>query len=225
MTRAIPPSEDLVTLIQACLRNAEGLLDDARLLLDAGRGPRAHALATLALEEVGKSCVCLLGLFPMPVRFFGIRGDDDFWAAWTSHTDKLMWARGLLSLLIREPGGPVLAAAGRLADAVRGEHLRKMRGLYVDYADGSVLLPADITTEEAHELISDVQAVLDVAMKAWCHKAVRDRLRDLQQHLGEFNGMMATALQALQADPDTAVAITRQLLRGDGQTADTESSQ
>jgi AbiV family abortive infection protein len=221
MTRAIPPSEDLVTLIQACLRNAEGLLADARLLLNAERVPRAHALATLALEEIGKSCVCVLGLFPMPVRSFGIRSDDDFWAAWTSHTDKLLWARGLLSLLIREPDGPVLAAVERLADAARGEHLRKMRGLYVDYADGSVLLPTDITDAEARELISDVQAVLDIAMEAWCHEAVRDRLRDLQQqHLAEFNSMMASALQVLQADPDNAIAITRQLLHGDGQTAD-----
>jgi|SRR5215467_5902273 len=220
MTRAIPPAGDLVTLIQACLRNAEGLLADARLLLDAGRIPRAHSLATLALEEIGKSCVCVLGLFPMPVRSFGIRSDDDFWAVWRSHTDKLLWARGLLSLLIREPDGPVLAAAGRLADAVRGEHLRKLRGLYVDYTDGSVLLPADIPAPEAHELISDVEAVLDVAVEAWCHKAVRERLRNVQEHLGDFNSMMASAMQVLQADPDAAVAITRQLLRGDGQAAD-----
>lgn len=135
-----------------------------------------------------------------------------------------MWARGLLSLLIREPDGPILAAVGRLADAARGEHLRKMRGLYVDYAAGSVLLPADITAAEPHELISDVQAVLGVAMEAWCHEAVRGRLRDLQQHLGEFNSMMASALQVLQADPDAAVAITRQLLNEDGRTADSESA-
>jgi hypothetical protein len=41
-------------------------------------------------------------------------------------------------------------------------------------------LPTDITDAEARELISDVQAVLDIAMEAWCHEAVRDRLRDLQ---------------------------------------------
>jgi AbiV family abortive infection protein len=216
MTRAIPATDDLVTLIQACLQNSEDLLADARLLLNAGRAPRAHALATLALEEVGKSCVCILGLFPTPERSFGVRSADDFWAAWTSHTDKLLWARGVLSLLIREPDGPVMAAFERLADAARGEHLRKMRGLYVDYApDGSVLLPADITASEADELISDVQAVLEVAVAAWCHEEIRDRLRDLQQrHLAEFTSMMTSALQVLQEDPDAAIAITRQMLHG-----------
>jgi len=202
-------------LLQACLRNAEDLLADARLLLGAGRAPTAHALATLALEEIGKSCVVVLGLLPMPVRFFGIRGDEDFWAAWTSHTDKLLWARGLLSLLIREPASPVLTAAERLADSTRGEHLRKMRGLYVDYSDRAVLLPGEITAAEAHELMSDVQAVLDVAVEAWCHDAVRDRLQELQQHLGEFTSMLDCALRVVQADPDAAVAVARQMLRGD----------
>jgi hypothetical protein len=64
-----------------------------------GRCPMT-ALATLTLEEIGKSCVCVLGLFPTPVRSFGIHGGEDSWAAWTSHTGKLLWARGLLSLLI-----------------------------------------------------------------------------------------------------------------------------
>jgi hypothetical protein len=41
---------------------------------------------------------------------------------------------GILSLLIREPDGPAMAAFERLADASRSEHLRKMRGLYVDYS-------------------------------------------------------------------------------------------
>jgi hypothetical protein len=34
MTRAIPATDDLLTLIQACLHNSENLLADARLLLD-----------------------------------------------------------------------------------------------------------------------------------------------------------------------------------------------
>lgn len=64
MTRPVPPRHDLVTLLQACLHNAGDLLTDARLLLEAGQAPRAHALATLAFEETGKAFICIPALLP-----------------------------------------------------------------------------------------------------------------------------------------------------------------
>src|SRR5438105_13005755 len=54
MTRPVPADEELVALIQACLRNAGDLLADAGHLLEGSRVPRAHAVATLAFEEIGK---------------------------------------------------------------------------------------------------------------------------------------------------------------------------
>jgi len=39
----------------AAARNAQGLLHDAEVLADAGSSARAHALAALAIEEVGKA--------------------------------------------------------------------------------------------------------------------------------------------------------------------------
>ena len=44
MARPVPEFEELVTLLQACLRNAGALLADARVFLASGRAPRAHAV-------------------------------------------------------------------------------------------------------------------------------------------------------------------------------------
>lgn len=214
MARSLPQFDELVTLTQACVRNASDLLADARMLLAAERAPRSHALATLAFEEIGKAFICVLAVAPVPEPFFGFRGEGDFWVAWNSHTDKLTWARGFLSLLVREPGVRVTEAVGRLVDSTRADHLRKMRGLYVDYSDGSVLVPSEVTVAEAAQLASDVQAVLDLAEQVWCRDDMRERLREVcEVHPDEFRDLMARASEALVANPDTAVGVVRQMLQ------------
>lgn len=210
MTRPIPADEELVALIQACLWNAGDLLADAGHLLEASRVPRAHAVATLAFEEIGKACMCMLALLPQPTPFFGVHGQDNFWKAWNDHTDKLSWASGFLELLIRQPTTPVLTAAERLLASARTNHLRKLRGFYVDYVDGTVLLPAEITDAEARQLISDVQGVLDVAKQGWCHDAVLDRIREAQA--AGLASLLGTLSQAADIDPDAVVAVISQLI-------------
>jgi AbiV family abortive infection protein len=209
-TRPIPADDELVALIQACLHNAGDLLADARHLLEASRVPRAHAMATLAFEEIGKACMCMLALLPQPTPFFGVRGQDNFWKAWNNHTDKLSWASGFLELLIRQPTTPVLAAAERLLADAHMNHLRKLRGFYVDYVDGSVLLPAEITDDEARELVSDVQGVLDVAKQGWCHDAVLERIREARA--AGLANLLGTLSQAADVDPDSMIAVVSQLI-------------
>jgi hypothetical protein len=104
-------------------------------------------------------------------------------------------------------------AARRVIDAAGADHLRKMRGLYVDYSAGTVLLHENITAAEAHELTTDVQAVLDVATRAWCHDQVRERLGEVQQHEAELADVMASVARAVQTDPDTALSLGCQMLQ------------
>jgi AbiV family abortive infection protein len=75
-------------LMEAAARNARDLVADARLLLEAGRLPRAYALAELAAEEIGK----LMMLAAVAVR---VAMDDPvdlerFWRKFRDHDRKAM---------------------------------------------------------------------------------------------------------------------------------------
>lgn len=49
----------------------------------------------------------------------------------------------------------------------RSAHERKLRGLYVDYSDGAVRLPREITEQETWQLIGGAQAMLDLSRASW----------------------------------------------------------
>ena len=67
-------------------------------------------------------------------------------------------------------------------------------------------MPSDITTAETAELAPDVQAVLDIAVRAWCHDGMRERLREVcEQYPGEFRDLITRASEAVVTDPDAAV--------------------
>ena len=73
--------------MNAAQRNARRLVDDAKLLLDAGRFPSAASLAILSIEESGKTSI---------LRQLSVAKDDkeiaDCWRAYRSHTKKnAMW--------------------------------------------------------------------------------------------------------------------------------------
>jgi len=158
--RAIPPTppprEDLFRLAAAALANAGDLLADARLLAEAGRFARAHALATLACEELGKEAHCL------QAAWVPRRTPQSFWAGFSNHTQKLWHTQTLAAVLeTDDPVGPVGQFGQRVRQQSRSAHERKLRGLYVDYADGAAKLPGEITEQAASEAIHRAQATLD----------------------------------------------------------------
>jgi AbiV family abortive infection protein len=66
MRANMPWDPNLRPLLRACsaaIRNAEDLYQDARLLLRAGRRPRAAALAVIGSEEAGKAVAFMLAGF------------------------------------------------------------------------------------------------------------------------------------------------------------------
>ena len=79
----IPSRDDLLALFQAAVANAEGLLGDAELLVEFGRFPRAHALATPSWEELSKGQLCLLA------AVFRDLSPEDFWTRFRDHESKL----------------------------------------------------------------------------------------------------------------------------------------
>jgi AbiV family abortive infection protein len=193
--------------------NARGLLDDARLLLDAGRPPRAHALATLALEEIGQASLCILALFPWPKPFYGSSSKGSFWAAWKDHADKLGWALGFLGLIVRDPTGPAAEAIERLVSAAREGHLRKLGGFYVDYRDGKILFPVQVGAAEARQIADDARALLDVAAATWLADGLAERARELDQHRDAIASLQEQLVQAVMADAEGLMASFRQFFR------------
>ena len=149
-----PPQDDLLKLAEAALSNAADLLADARLLAGAGRFPRAHALATLACEELGKSRQCLSNIWlPRPPKAF--------WEAFTSHAGKLSHVQADAVLDSGAPARSPRAFRLHVSQVTRAAHQRKLRGLYVGYADGKPELPGEITGAEAWQLIDQAQRMLD----------------------------------------------------------------
>ncbi len=91
----VPDQEDLIKLAHAALVHARSLGADAELLLEHGRWPTAHAMATLAFEEVGKSWLCLSGMSAPEQARVG----NWFWPLFNDHKAKLVSARYILALM------------------------------------------------------------------------------------------------------------------------------
>jgi hypothetical protein len=146
----MPSANQLRLLAAAAEGNAADLAADARLLLEAGRYARAHALATLALEELGKRTLCLEALA-------GKLDENGFRKAWSSHLDKLesSYLEAILSA----------NSAQRL----------KMRGLYVDAnpidADGAPLTPSDVAPLAAQGIVETAEVA---AARLWARSTPND---------------------------------------------------
>jgi AbiV family abortive infection protein len=154
MTRPLPSQEDLVSLAEAALSNAAALLDDAVLLAEAGRFPRAYALATLACEEAGKSDHCL---HAMQDPF----SPEWFWECFNNHHEKLGAVLSHSILASDDPIAPGPWLSGRVRDDSRTAHIRKLRGLYVDFREGTMQIPEEIGQQEALDMISAAEALID----------------------------------------------------------------
>ena len=216
MTRPIPPQDDLVRLAQQALFNARDQLSDARMLLRAERASTAFALATLADEEVGKASLCILVLIPA-----GVLDADGFWDCWRDHGGKLLWARGLLQVIIREPTRALSKLLEDLTREAKTLHQRKMRALYVDYSpSGLVLSPSATTAAQARSRIDEAQASLDFLLASWGDDGIFERVKDLSAHQDELAAELEWINGALRAEPDKTLGQMRDWIHAQREQAD-----
>lgn len=149
------PAGQLRQFAQAAAQNATDLAADARLLLDAGRFPRAHALATLALEELGKMELC-------HVMLAGGLDDKSFRQEWLNHPSKLDRSR-ILAIL----SAPT---ADRVFATVEDDSAIKFRGLYVDVnpADpgGAPMTPSDVGPVPAREMVETAEEAAALVLRS-----------------------------------------------------------
>lgn len=144
----------------ASLANARQLVEAAELVRAHNGLPRiAFHLATLAIEEVGKSEI--LGMGAMALRMEGelpsyvTRGLDD-------HEKKLFWAMWGPSFASGEINRQQIQTNEGLA---RNIHETRLRGLYVDVNDSGLELPdSAIDGNQADSLIGMARALVEMAV-------------------------------------------------------------
>lgn len=138
----------------ACVRNGRALLEDAELLLEHGRSPRALSLAVLATEEFGKAlqafAVLLSGGGADEIKGFRRFGRD--------HASKLEAAETWMA--VAHPHLPLdESLTQNLIVEVERRSARKMAGLYVDHTPEGILQPDRITLDEATECVRFARTV------------------------------------------------------------------
>lgn len=156
--RPVPSDEHLLELIGALIANATALAQDAALLLEHDRYPRAYALAALASEELGKVYLCLDAVLSRkeiePKRF---------WKLWREHDDKLDSAGAYATAFIDD-----LEALD--VDRLRGNAgrigARKLSAIYVDFDGNKPLTPDLVGRDDAAQLLKTAQLSIAHASKA-----------------------------------------------------------
>lgn len=144
--------EQIADAMNATRRNGRALVEEARILFDAGRYARAAALAVLAVEEAGKVDVlrCLVMARDTKER-------SSFARELTNHRAKN--AHWIIGVLRRKLPFPMLMATA--LEGKEGEHSLylerfKQSAFYTDVAqDGSCRNPVDAVDKNfANELIN-----------------------------------------------------------------------
>lgn len=155
----------LVELARAALNNSGALLDDAQLLLVAGRWPRAYGIAVLAAEEFGKFMLCATTTLSLDSA--DAASWSNFWKKFRSHQKKFMLWFG--QYVDQQNWGPVGSAGdqeweqawGSRPHQARLHDLGKQSGLYVNFETDSVQVPAEVIVEEtAAQMFAMVASVV-----------------------------------------------------------------
>lgn len=111
-------NEQLLEGVEIISRNAEELLEDAKLLFEHGRYARSAYLPVLALEESFKKFM----LFVYPLIMEDPKGRKEFWNAWRNHKVKSSTpatAPFLFGQINEERRSELTEALGRWADAIK----------------------------------------------------------------------------------------------------------
>jgi AbiV family abortive infection protein len=200
----LPSRDDLLALVRAALGNAKDLLNDAQLLADAGRFPRALALATLSWEELSKADLCALTMALPEVTH------DYFWEHFRDHEGKLARVHAFAAFIQPEPIGSVEDWAERVKVLSKSTQDLKERSLYVAYRRRKILLPSQVTERAARKQIRAVREALNFADRAFSGESVEIIFTQLNTISGAFKNSMLV-------NPDATAAALQEAIRGGSQ--------
>jgi AbiV family abortive infection protein len=143
--------DEITAGIDKVISNAEDLVEDARVLLAAGRVARAFTLSHLAREELAKvPMMCRVGIQVLA----GIPSDwAKFWKRFRDHKEKLrvdtVAQVTALAWRFGECAPELLAAA--MPAAIDAKNDRKNYSLYVSFTASGFVAPRDVISRHAAE--------------------------------------------------------------------------
>jgi AbiV family abortive infection protein len=200
----LPPRDDLEALIRAALANAKDLLNDAVLLVNSGSFPRALALATLSWEELSKADLCALAMVLPEITA------EQFWSHFRDHEGKLIRVHALAGFMRPEPIGPISGYAKKIRGRSRSTQDLKERGLYIDYRQGKVLLPSQVTESAARKQIKNVREALAIADAAFSGESIEIMFTQL-------NPLLDPLRNAAVSQPEDVATALQEAIQGGSQ--------
>jgi len=134
-----------------CIKHAADLLNGSKLLLEKGLHHISYHLAALALEEVGKSVMLVIG----HSSFNNQKGIKILKQAGEDHTKKLFWALWAPTFGKKEMSKEQIDSFVDLANKI---HLIRLSGLYVNTDQDAPEPSSLVSLDEAKNLISITEA-------------------------------------------------------------------
>lgn len=135
-------------IIKACIANADGLLHSAKDVRKPGRNHIAYHLAALALEEIGKATMIIMGSLTPESRL----ADEDHRSpadAIEDHEKKLFWALWTPAFATEKIS---VDEFRRHQDVARKIHETRLKSLYVDPSAPGLAEPTDEALDALLEL-------------------------------------------------------------------------
>lgn len=187
-------SVDPYELCRALLDNSDALVDDAGLLLEYGRHPRAVALALMALEELSKVYLCIEAIVEgtaMPVARS---------RSWADHREKLTGAAALELAFLRE--SPDLDRT-KVQQSATADQRTKLACLYVDHADGQIATPSDLAVDASPFVDRAGRAV------AWLRTVLRHLSPDVIDAVRPHREVLEQYFSSLVDEDDMVATVGR----------------
>jgi AbiV family abortive infection protein len=162
-----------IEAMRACVRHARDLLESARAVHTAGHPNIAFHLALLALEELGRRE--LIGL----QRVAESSGKERPWQKHAfAHAKKIFWCFFGMEFISGHLEKGRLDALKQLSETL---HEQRMAGLYVDYQDDNLHIPADaIDAKYCADLLQLADAQLQIAEAEKLRENITQEDLDLQ---------------------------------------------
>jgi len=205
--------EQIATGIKECLENAETLVEDARVLLEANCPARASFALLAADQELGKVNVLLSMAQMLPQDQARWRL---MWKRFRGHEAKIVWANMFGTSELVEPRFSSILELAEKDWLTSAPHLESLRQLclYVDYSESEKrwLSPRETSMEQGQNLMEKVVERLQRALD--CQQADLFSADALRIQHEELSGILeevthleeAGMLHAAQLDEKVFIA-------------------